>query len=114
MLNTNYLKKNDDNEQVNTINKNVEKKTKTDNNKQQSMQQALHDLKNSTQSQQISKAPRDRKIYLNEYYEKNTQKMKEKIKNNEKEKTCKLRLLREINNGLNNIKPVRASTLAKS
>jgi hypothetical protein len=33
-----------------------------------------------------TKAPRDRKQYLNEYYEKNKQKMKEQIKNNEKEK----------------------------
>jgi hypothetical protein len=32
MLSTNYLKKNDDNEQVNIINNNVEKITKTDNN----------------------------------------------------------------------------------
>jgi hypothetical protein len=39
--------------------------------------------------------------------------MKEQIKNNEKEKTYKIRLLREINNGLINIKTVRASTLEK-
>ena len=39
--------------------------------------------------------------------------MKEQIKNNEKEKTCKRRLLRKINNGLINIKTVRASTLEK-
>jgi hypothetical protein len=36
--------------------------------------------------------------------------MKEQIKNNEKEKTCKRRLLRKINNGLINIKTVRATT----
>jgi hypothetical protein len=57
--------------------------------------------------------PRDRKQYLNAYYEKNKQKMKEQIKNNEKEKTYKIRLLREINNGLIDIKTVRASTLEK-
>ena len=39
--------------------------------------------------------------------------MKEQIKNNEKEKTYKIRLLREINNGLINIKTVRKSTLEK-
>ena len=39
--------------------------------------------------------------------------MKEQIKNNEKEKTCKRRLLRKINNGLINIKTVKTSTLNK-
>jgi hypothetical protein len=39
--------------------------------------------------------------------------MKEQIKNNEKEKTYKIRLLREINNGLINIETVGASTLEK-
>ena len=39
--------------------------------------------------------------------------MKEQIKNNEKEKTYKIRLLREINNGLFDIKTVRTSTLEK-
>ena len=57
--------------------------------------------------------PRDRKAYLNEYYEKNKEKMKEQIKNKEKNKTFKMRLLRDINNGLINIKTVRASTLIK-
>jgi hypothetical protein len=38
--------------------------------------------------------------------------VKEQIKKNEKEKTYKIRLLREINNELINIKTVRASTLA--
>ncbi len=57
--------------------------------------------------------PRDRKAYLNEYYEKNKEKMKEQIKNNEKNKTYKMRLLRDINNGLINIKTVGASTLIK-
>jgi hypothetical protein len=40
-------------------------------------------------------------------------KMKEQRKNNEKEKTYKIRLLREVNNGLINIQTVMASTLAK-
>jgi hypothetical protein len=39
--------------------------------------------------------------------------MKEQIKNNEKEKTYKIRLLREINNELINISTVRKSTLEK-
>jgi hypothetical protein len=39
--------------------------------------------------------------------------MKEQINNNEKEKTYKIGLLREINNGLMDIKTVRASTLNK-
>ena len=39
--------------------------------------------------------------------------MKEQIKNKEKNKTFKMRLLRDINNGLINIKTVRASTLIK-
>ena len=38
----------------------------------------------------------------------NKQKIKEQVKNNETEKTYKIRLLREINNGLINIKTVRA------
>jgi hypothetical protein len=59
------------------------------------------------------KAPRDRKPYLNDYYEKNQEKMKEQVKKNEKDKTYKIRLLREINNGLINIKTVNASTLAR-
>jgi hypothetical protein len=96
MLSTNYLKKNEEEEETNIINKNIEKITKTDNNQQPTQ-----------------RAPRDRKQYLTEYYEKNKQKMKEQIKNNEKDKTYKIRLLREINNGLIHIKTVRASTLAK-
>ena len=43
----------------------------------------------------------------------NKQKIKEQVKNNETEKTYKIRLLREINNGLINIKTVRKSTLEK-
>ena len=39
--------------------------------------------------------------------------MKEQIKNNEKEKTYKIRWLREINNGLIKIKTVGASTIEK-
>ena len=39
--------------------------------------------------------------------------MKEQIKNNEKDKTYKIRLLREINNGLMDIKTVRKSSLEK-
>jgi hypothetical protein len=39
--------------------------------------------------------------------------MKEQVKKNEKDKTYKIRLLREINNGLINIKTVNASTLAR-
>jgi len=39
--------------------------------------------------------------------------MKEQIKNNEKEKTYKIRFLREINNGLIDIKTVRKATLEK-
>jgi hypothetical protein len=97
MLSTNYLKKNEDEEQTNIINKNVEKLTIYHNNKQ----------KPTTQ------APRDRKQYLNDYYEKKKQKMKEQIKNNEKEKTYKIRLQREINNGLINISTVRKSTVEK-
>ena len=67
----------------------------------------------NTQQKPTQQAPRDRKQYLNDYYEKNKQKMKEQIKNNEKEKTYKIRLLREINNGLINISTVRKSTLQK-
>jgi hypothetical protein len=93
MLSTNYLKKNVE-EETNIINKNQNLKT---DNKQEPTQQA----------------PRDRKQYLNDYYEKNKEKIKEQIKNNEKEKTYKIRLLREINNGLINIKTVRKSTLEK-
>jgi hypothetical protein len=37
---------------------------------------------------------------LNNYCERNQQKIKEQIKKNEKDKTYKVRLLREINNGL--------------
>jgi hypothetical protein len=39
--------------------------------------------------------------------------MKEQIKNNEKEKTYKVRLLCEVNYGLINIKTDRKSTLEK-
>jgi hypothetical protein len=39
--------------------------------------------------------------------------MKEQINNNGKEKTYKMRLLREISNGLIDIKTVRKSTLEK-
>jgi hypothetical protein len=94
MLSTNYLKKN---EETNIINNNNVQTTKPDNTQQKPTQQA----------------PRDRKQYLNDYYEKNKQKMKEQIKNNEKEKKYKIRLLREINNGLISIKTVRKSTLEK-
>jgi hypothetical protein len=94
MFSTNYLKKNEEKEEVNIIN---EKITTTNDNKQQ----------------QTTKAPRDRKQYLNEYYEANKDKIKGQIKKNEKNKTYKIRLLREINNGLINIKTVRASTLNK-
>ena len=97
MLSTNYLKKNEEEEETNIINNNDNNTTKTDNMQQQPTQQA----------------PRDRKQYLNDYYEKNKQKMKEQIKNNQKEKTYKIRLLREINNGLINISTVRKSTLEK-
>jgi hypothetical protein len=48
---------------------------------------------------------------LNNYCERNQQKIKEQIKKNEKDKTYKVRLLREINNGLINISTVRKSTL---
>jgi hypothetical protein len=64
-------------------------------------------------TQQQPTRPRDRKEYLNNYYEKNKEKIKEQVKNNEKEKTYKIRLLREINNGLINISTVRKSTLEK-
>jgi hypothetical protein len=40
-------------------------------------------------------------------------KIKEQIKNKEKEKIYKIRFLREINNGLINISTVRKSTLEK-
>jgi hypothetical protein len=97
MLSTNYLKKNEEDEITNIINNNNVQTTKPDNTQQKPTQQA----------------PRDRKQYLNDYYEKNKQKIKEQVKNNEKEKTYKIRLLREINNGLINISTVRASTLEK-
>ena len=97
MLSTNYLKKNEEEEETNIINKNDNKTTKTDNKQQHPTQQV----------------PRDRKEYLNNYYEKNKEKIKEQIKNNEKEKTYKIRLLREINNGLINIKTDRKSKLEK-
>jgi hypothetical protein len=97
MLSTNYLKKNEEDEETNIINNNNIQPTKPDNTQQKPTQQA----------------PRDRKQYLTDYYVKNKQKMKEQIKNNEKEKTYKIRLLREINNGLINISTVRKSTLEK-
>ena len=53
--------------------------------------------------------PRDRKEYLNEYYQNNKDKIKEQIKENEKNKTYRIRLLREINHSLIDIKTVRAS-----
>ena len=43
----------------------------------------------------------------------NKQKIKEQVKNNETEKTYKIRLLREINNRLINTTTVRKSTLEK-
>jgi hypothetical protein len=55
VLSTSYLKKNEDEEEAIIINKNNEKITTTNTNRQQ----------------QTTKAPRDRKAYLNEYY-KNT------------------------------------------
>ena len=67
------------------------------------------DKQQQTTTQQ---APRDRKAYLNNYYEKNKAKIQQQTKSNEKEKTCK-KILREINNGLNHIKAVRKSTLEK-
>ena len=88
-------------------------KKKEDNNKQKLTQQAPPEVKNKIETKQKPNVPRDRKEYLNNYYEKNKQKMKEQIKNNEKEKTYKIRLLREINNGLINITSVRKSTLEK-
>ncbi len=103
MLSTNYFKKNEDEEQTNIINKNVDKLTKSDNNKQKLTTQAPAEVKNKIEIQQGLNVPRDRKKYLNNYYEKNKEKIKEQVKNNEKEKTYKIRLLREINNGLINI-----------
>ena len=82
----------------NIINKNVDKKTKTE-------------QQQTKTTQTTQQTPRDRKLYLNEYYEKNKQKIKEQIKNNEKEKTYKITLLREISNGLINFKTVRNSTI---
>ena len=95
MLSTNSLNKNEE-EETNIINKNA---TKTDNKHQQPTQQA-------------PRAPRDRKAYLNDYYEWNKE-IKEQIKKNGKEKTYKIRLLRELNNGLMNIDSVRKSILEK-
>ena len=89
--------KNEEDEETNIINNNNVQTTKHDN----------------TQQKQTQQAPRDRKQYLNDYYERNKQKIKEQVKNNEKEKTYKIRLLREINNGLINISTVRKSTLEK-
>ena len=97
MLSTNYLKKNEEDEITNIINNNNVQITKTD----------------TTQQQPTQQVPRDRKQYLNDYYERNKQKIKEQVKNNEKDKTYKVRLLREINNGLINISTVRKSTLEK-
>jgi hypothetical protein len=113
MLSTNYLKKNEDEEEINIINKNEEKITKNDKNKQKLTTQAPTEVKNKIEIKHGINVPRDRKQYLNDYYEKNKQKIKEQIKNNEKDKTYKIRLLREINNGLINISTVRASTLEK-
>ena len=79
-IHRNYLKKYEEDQETTIINKNEEKITPTNKNQQKPTQQA----------------PRDRKQYLNDYYEKNKQKMKEQIKNNEKEKTYKIRLLREL------------------
>ena len=61
MLTTNYLKKKAEKEEVNIINGKI---TTANNSKQQP----------------TIKVPRDRKAYLNEYYEKNKEKMKEQIK----------------------------------
>jgi hypothetical protein len=105
-------KKNDDGE-TNIINKNVEKITKNNNNKQKPTHQASPEVKNIIQPKEKPNVPRDRKAYLNECYERNKQKMKEQIKNKKKEKTYKIRLLREINNGLIEIKTVRKSKLEK-
>jgi hypothetical protein len=49
--------------------------------------QAPPEVKNIIETNQKPNVPRDRKQYLNDYHEKNKQKMKEQIKNNEKEKT---------------------------
>jgi len=50
------------------------------------------------------KRPRDRKAYLNVYYQQNKDKIKDQIKKNKQNKTCKIRMLRELNNGLIEIK----------
>jgi hypothetical protein len=70
MLSTNYLKKNEEDEDTNIINNNNVQTTKPDNTQQKPTQQV----------------PRDRKQYLNDYYERNKQKIKEQVKNNEKDK----------------------------
>ena len=51
--------------------------------------------------------------YLKNYYQENKQKIKEQIKNNNQIKTYKVRILRELNNGLIDIKTVRCSTIEK-
>ena len=58
ILSTNYLKKNEEEEETNIINKNSGKITTTNNSKQQP----------------TIKAPRDRNLNLNGYYEKNKEK----------------------------------------
>ena len=61
MFSTHNLKKNEEEEETNIINKNHEKITKINNIKQQP----------------TTRAPPDRKQYLTDYFDKNKQKMKE-------------------------------------
>jgi len=58
--------------------------------------------------------PRDRKGYLNNCYQQNKEKIEEQIKVNEKNETYKIRLIRELKNGLIDIKTVTNPQLTSS
>ena len=91
MLSTNYKKQNEE---------------ETRNERQEMTQKYNIRQETETEKKIIEevKRPRDRKAYLNVYYQQNKDKIKDQIKKNEQNKTCKIRMLRELNNGLIEIK----------
>jgi len=91
MLSTNYKKQNEE---------------ETRNERQEMTQKYNIRQETETEKKIIEevKRPRDRKAYLNVYYQQNKDKIKDQIKKNEQNKICKIRMLRELNNGLIEIK----------
>jgi hypothetical protein len=91
MLSTNYKKQNEEESR----------------NERQEMTQK-YNIRQETETEkkiiEEVKRPRDRKAYLNVYYQQNKDKIKDQIKKNEQNKICKIRMLRELNNGLIEIK----------